>query len=612
MLKNRIINKKNIVILSAILFVVFSFAVYAVILDNDVEVEENSDLTYYLNVSYDGVDKNGTSSSDTNVVEITSGYIYVEDKIPEGLDFTGFVTSNDGSIGAIKRSDGSVCPGYVVDDTKEDKIDGTTCDNNGDCYYHGLHYTKSDNTVRFTVKDIKAGCELTVGIITKTPSLNGEARKDFYNIFSAVEDNLSVISNQVHVYMGDEKATLYNVEYKYTGDVPDNAPDLPSDVKYVSGNSVGVANNVNVTGYEFSGWISSDVNISNGSFTMPSKNVTLTGSFERKESYKVTYKIDGDYPDSYILPADEEYYENNNVELDILKEGDIVDGYKFLGWETSDVEIDNDCFQMTNKDVTIIGKFERISYKVTYQFQGSVIPDNGDLLLPSTKEYYPGDKVTLEQPTTVNGYKFLGWYQKDNFTMPENDVIIYGEWLLSNGVFEPSIKEEIINKQDVYKIGDIVKFKITVTNTADFDIKNVMISLNNKGVKFTSGEDYELSTEHMVIITNLEPNDTVILYAEYEVTKDSLSIETNEVEILGALADNNYQFNTDKEYKASVEFKTTQEEKIDEDTKIIEASEETNNPTTLDDIVKYVAIFVVAIIVLSIIIFVALKNKKNK
>ena len=32
------------------------------LLDNDVEVKENSELIYYLNVSYDGVDKNGTQS----------------------------------------------------------------------------------------------------------------------------------------------------------------------------------------------------------------------------------------------------------------------------------------------------------------------------------------------------------------------------------------------------------------------------------------------------------------------------------------------------------------------------------------------------------------------
>ena len=85
-------NKKLLTILGILLFMISSLVVYAVILDNDVEVEENSELTYYLDVSYDGVDKNGVESSDTTISEITSGYMYVEDKIPEGLTFSSFIT----------------------------------------------------------------------------------------------------------------------------------------------------------------------------------------------------------------------------------------------------------------------------------------------------------------------------------------------------------------------------------------------------------------------------------------------------------------------------------------------------------------------------------------
>ena len=44
--------------------------------------------------------------------KISSGVISVEDKLPEGLEFIGFVTTKDGSIGAVKRNDDSVlCTG---------------------------------------------------------------------------------------------------------------------------------------------------------------------------------------------------------------------------------------------------------------------------------------------------------------------------------------------------------------------------------------------------------------------------------------------------------------------------------------------------------------------
>ena len=594
-------SKNKLIILGILLFMVLSFTVYAVILDNDVEVEEDSDLTYYLNVSYDGVDKNGTSSSDTTVAEITSGYIYVEDKIPEGLDFTGFVTSPDGSIGAIRRSDGGVCPGYVVDDTKEDEIDSTTCDNNGDCYYHGLHYTKSDNTVRFTVKNIKAGCELTVGIITKTPSLNGETRKDFYNTASAVEGSLTVLSNPVHAYMGKSDIDLYKVKYEYTGNIPSNAPTLPSEYSYASGTSVGVFAPVNIEGYTFSGWSSSDVDITNDTFTMPSNDITIKGSFIEKTKYKVTYKIDGDIPNGYVIPSEKEYYEGQTVNVDTLKVGDTFNGYKFLGWNTSDTNItsDND-FVMESNNVTITGKFELVTHKVEYRFYDTVLPENSDDYLPSTKEYKVGDKVTLESVTNPDGYKFLGWYKEDNFDMPDSDVVIYGEWKKVYGTFEPTISIEIINKKDAYDIGDKVEYKIAITNNEDFDIKDVIVKENNENIEFIENESYTKESKNFVTIDSIKAKETIYLYSSYIVTdKDSGTIN-NEVEIKGALADNKYEL-VDKEYKASVDFKVKDKKTTNNST--------TSNPITLDNIYKFIIIFVIAIV--GVIVGIIVKRKST-
>ena len=115
--------KIELIIFALILLSIFIILImvksFATPLNNDVEVKKNSELTYYLNVSYDGVDRNGVESNATTVSEMKSGTMFVEDKIPEGLDFTGFVTTSDGSIGAVKRSDGTTCPGKVIDDTHE-------------------------------------------------------------------------------------------------------------------------------------------------------------------------------------------------------------------------------------------------------------------------------------------------------------------------------------------------------------------------------------------------------------------------------------------------------------------------------------------------------------
>ena len=91
----------------------------AAFLGNDVKVKANSEMIYYLTLSYDGVDINGLQSNDSTVSELKSGNLYVEDKLPEGLIFDRFLDTSDGTIGAVKRSDGSVCVGKVVDDTND-------------------------------------------------------------------------------------------------------------------------------------------------------------------------------------------------------------------------------------------------------------------------------------------------------------------------------------------------------------------------------------------------------------------------------------------------------------------------------------------------------------
>lgn len=103
----KITKFKRLIILTFIIFIVLGYAVYAQLLDNNVKVESNSEIIYYLTVSYDGKDEYGVESSDTTISQVRSGYIEVEDKLPEGLTFVKFVETESDSIGAVSRSDGT-------------------------------------------------------------------------------------------------------------------------------------------------------------------------------------------------------------------------------------------------------------------------------------------------------------------------------------------------------------------------------------------------------------------------------------------------------------------------------------------------------------------------
>lgn len=686
-------------------------------LDNDTEVEFNSELIYYLDITYDGVDKYGIESNDSTLSRITSDYIYIEDKLPDGLIFNGFVTTEDKTFGAVSRDDyNSVCSGSVIDDstgenkeryfiwkdwnnldittysapwgsfiyadeidivptregytfegwstptfdenlnviytaiykgesanytvewydtegsflkapetrsstiggkvsvTNSDKIiNGYTFDTNNPnniesiilsptnnklklyfrysdqvvnnnyintirlvdneeytYNFHGLHYNEKTRTVSFKVKNLQAGCKLTIGIKTITPSKVDdpsteqiELRRDFYNFGISNEKDSTKLSNTVHAWMGSDKVALYNVKYEYTGDIPPIAPNPPKLTSYSSKSNVGVAINPIVEGYHFTGWKTEDVELFNNSFIMPSKNVTFKGSFEKLDKYNVIYEIEGNTPEGYILPSEKSYYIDSFVKLDSLNKGDVFNGYRFLGWNSKDVIINEDqTFIMPEKNVTITGQFEPVTYKVEYRFYDTILPPNSTSLLPETEYYRPGSEVTLKYPLEAEGYSFLGWYKESKFTMPESDVIIYGEWKIQNGVFTPSIEKEIINKQDYYRPGDIVYYNIKVTNNADYPIKDVIVEEKNDRTEFYINAlgcladsinicqtSYIVKTANLVEIPSLASHTSVDVLARYIVSDNDKGIIENEVQIIGALADNYYDLDTKKEYK---------------------------------------------------------------
>jgi len=566
------LKNKYKIILSLILIFLFSFTMYKIFpssaadtLEDGDRVAENSELTYYIDVYYDGVDATPTTSSDTAVAKVNSGVIYVEDQIPEGLIFQGFVQTSDNTIGAVLRSDTSTgCAGYVINDESYYTIE------DDDTYYAGLFYDSSEHKVYFRVKNLQAGCKLTVGIITKTPYLSdlGVDRIDFYNTANGREDTFNVNSNTTHAFMGEEEENLYNVVYSYESEdsncKPDGAPDVPTIASYIEGATVSVENNLTYKGYDFSGWKTSDVSVSSGKFTMPSNTVTFTGCFSetQKETYSVTYSVEN-APSGYVVPTEKSYYEDDDVEVDSLKEGDIIDGYKFTGWTISDnvksVDTSTDgvtTFTMPAENVTITGSFELVTYIVSYAYQGSV-PSGAEALLPASKSYTAGTIVSVEAKPELEGYIFIGWYSDDTFTMPENDLIIYGEWQQITGTFIPTIKKELSDSKSCYKSGDEVKFKITVTNNESYAIKDVILKETLDNVSFTEGEGYSVLTSNYVSINSIAANSSVEVSASYTAGDDSIKEYENIVEVISATGDTtsgSYTLDTTNTLSASVKF----------------------------------------------------------
>ena len=130
----------------------------------------------------------------------------------------------------------------------------------------------------------------------------------------------------------------YQVKYAYTDPVPAGAPALPADETHKLHTDVTVAAEPKLDGYVFSGWTTTDADISGGQFKMPEKDVTLTGSWTLRSdlSYTVNYYWNG--TEEPVAPS--KTVDGQTFGARITDEVPIsVDGYTALKNQTCDLTI---------------------------------------------------------------------------------------------------------------------------------------------------------------------------------------------------------------------------------------------------------------------------------
>lgn len=156
------------------------------------------------------------------------------------------------------------------------------------------------------------------------------------------------------------KKTEYTVTYT-TNVATDSTMYVPPAVKsYGVGDNVSIAEideNYIADGYTFEGWSTNDVSslssstFKSGSFKMPNKDVTITGTFSPKR-YNVTYAYKGTVPNNVSPPEGSTYTAGSQVTLPEVTV--IPQGYNFLGWYSDDV------ITMPSEDITIYGEWTQV------------------------------------------------------------------------------------------------------------------------------------------------------------------------------------------------------------------------------------------------------------
>ena len=191
-------------------------------------------------------------------------------------------------------------------------------------------------------------------------------------------------------------APRYNVTYEYTGTVPTGAPELPKEASYKAGDPVEVAAAPTLNGYTFSGWSTTDATVgSDGSFTMPSNKVTLTGSWTLRSdlSYTVHYYWNG----TTDKVAEDKTVDGQTFGTEVTEEPAAVTGYTPVSADSKTITIGTD----TNANVITFYYYknvELVANSATYPF------DNTAKTVSDYKAYSTEDTAKeTELNITFNG-----------------------------------------------------------------------------------------------------------------------------------------------------------------------------------------------------------------
>lgn len=215
------------------------------------------------------------------------------------------------------------------------------------------------------------------------------------------------------------------VAYKYDGEVPEGADDVPASDTFNYNDTVTVAPYpADVEGYTFDGWYIGEEKYDAGeTFSMPNGSIEFVGHWTKnpvEAEYTITFNAAGGMFDN-----DEE---KTTVTL-TLKEGDAItapadptrEGFVFGGW-TPGVPA---TMPAENLSVSAIWNTSDTRHTLTADANGGEFLDGTDV---KTYKYNNGDTPMVEEPTR-DGYEFAGWTPElPDGVMPDNDVTIKAQW----------------------------------------------------------------------------------------------------------------------------------------------------------------------------------------
>ena len=208
-------------------------------------------------------------------------------------------------------------------------------------------WKNDDGSVLRTDKDVEYGKMPSYGA---NPTKAADAQYT-YTFKDWTPEVKTVTGDATYKATYTKEANSYTLTYDLDGGEWENDTTYAYPKKY--NEEVEVKADPTKEGYTFVDWTSAEVEVVNDKFTMPAKDVTLKAKWEAN-IYKVTYDLDG----GEWTEATNEFPYEYKATVEVVKTVPTREGYKFSGWRSEEVTIENDAFTMPAKDVVLKAVWE--------------------------------------------------------------------------------------------------------------------------------------------------------------------------------------------------------------------------------------------------------------
>lgn len=358
------------------------------------------------------------------------------------------------------------CVGVSLTNDKtsaSDNVSYTVEHKNQDVYYFYAP-DEAAYTVRFMEKDTENSLRAddngtaAYGAIFTPDELKQEIPGFHYD--SADKEELTIGANST-----DNVITLYYVKNSYKVIYKVDGEVVGEEETYDYNTNVTVRPGLTKDGYTFSGWTTEDAEVTGGSFTMPSNNVTFVGTWTVRSdlSYTVHYYWNG----TTTSVAEDKTVDKQTFDATVTESPITVDGYTAVSNDSKSITISTDA----SKNV------------ITFYYYKNVT-----LTAKSDTKPYNGEEQS------VSG--FTGAPQDANF-----DSITVGAKGTDVGSYPANFEDGTVGKVDAtekYIVAKAVNGELTITPTTD----KVTVTITERGGTETYDGSEKTVTGYDVLIDN--------------------------------------------------------------------------------------------------------------